>query len=142
MQGCENEVTDYEKLEELLNSYSNLDIEIREIELKVRGSSLRGIELNGMPKGNNVSSPIENELIYVERLENEKIYLQIKKESINNMLNLLDDFEKNLIELRYFKKLQYKQISYELNISELYVGKKRKKALDKILPFVKKYNLI
>ncbi|HBF6677268.1 TPA: sigma-70 family RNA polymerase sigma factor, partial [Clostridioides difficile] len=119
MQGCENEVTDYEKLEELLNSYSNLDIEIREIELKVRGSSLRGIELNGMPKGNNVSSPIENELIYVERLENEKIYLQIKKESINNMLNLLDDFEKNLIELRYFKKLQYKQISYELNISEL-----------------------
>ncbi|MDU1540596.1 MAG: sigma factor-like helix-turn-helix DNA-binding protein [Paeniclostridium sordellii] len=137
-------MTDYNKVEELLEEYANLDIEIKGLEYQIKIEGVRGISYNDMPGSPLPSnkSPIENELNKIRKLKDDKLYLEIKKEAIDNMLRILDESEHKLIILKYIKKLSNQQIASQMHMHENSISNKKKNILIKLYPYAMKHKLI
>lgn len=138
-------MSDYEKVEELLREYAELDIDIKGIEYQIKVEGVRGISYNDMPGAplpSNKSS-IEQELNRIEKLKKDKIDLEIKKEGIDNILNLLSDFENKLIRYIYIDKLKYKEIENKLSMSKTGILYNKDKLINnKLIKYFNKYDLI
>lgn len=136
-------MTNIEKIDELLKKYNELDIDIKGIELQMKIEGVKGVCYDDMPKASNSKhSSVECELNRIEKLKNEKLHLEIKKEGIDNMLRILSDDELKLIKLRYFKGLEYRDIAFQLNMNDNYLVNKRTRILNKLIPFALKHKLI
>ncbi|WP_027702295.1 hypothetical protein [Metaclostridioides mangenotii] len=135
-------MTEYDKIEELLNGYRYIETEIRGKELQIKNLDISGISIDGMPKGSRVTSSIETNVLTKERLLQDIKLLEIKKESVENMLDLLTEEETDFVRLKYFKSLSYRIIQSRLGLSEKYLPKKRVFILDKLIPFATENNLI
>lgn len=137
-------MTDYDKVEQLLENYANLDIDIKGLECMIKIEGLKGISYNDMPGAplpSNKSS-VEIEVDNINRLKNDKIALEIKKEAIENILRILDNTEHTLIKLKYINKLTNQQIAQRLYMHENSVSNKKKSILIKLVPYAIKNRLI
>ena len=136
-------MNNYEKVEKLLEDYAELNIKGLEYQIKVEG--VKGISYNDMPGSplpSNKSS-IEQELIKIDELKKDKIRLEIKKEGIDNVLNLLSKFEKDLIKYIYIDKLKYKEIENKLSMSKTAIIYNKNKLInDKLIRYFCSFNLI
>ena len=137
-------MNNYEKVEKLLEDYAELDINIKGIELDIKEEGLKGIsysDMPGVPLPSN-KSVVESGLNNIEKLKREKIALEIKKEKIENILMILDDRERTLINLKYIKKLSNQQIGEQLYMHETSISNKKKTILIKLEPYAIKRKLI
>ncbi|NWK11334.1 hypothetical protein [Clostridium cadaveris] len=112
----------FDKTEELLYEYRDIDIELREIELQIEEIELyKGCgAINYEEKTGQtfkINNPVEKEFLDKEKklkkLEFEKKRLSIVKERVENALNLLSKDYKKIVELRYLTrpKCSWKKIS-------------------------------
>jgi DNA-directed RNA polymerase specialized sigma subunit len=138
-------MNNYEKVEKLLEDYAELDINIKGLEYQIKVEGVKGISYNDMPGSplpSNKSS-IEQELIKIDELKKDKIRLEIKKEGIDNVLNLLSKFEKDLIKYIYIDKLKYKEIENKLSMSKTAIIYNKNKLInDKLIRYFCSFNLI
>ena len=71
-------------------------------------------------------------------LESRKRAKEIEVEKVDNILSLLNDDEYRLIELRYFRKLGFKEIAERMAEDEKNLIKKRTKVIEsKLVPILK-----
>lgn len=138
----------YKIVEGMLYNYKKIEVEIKNLELDIEElqndySGVTGIsyEERSAPT-NKFNSSVENEVIsrekkirYSKALKRSK---EIQIERIDNMLSILPDDEYNLIKLRYFKGLQFKEIAEMLCKSDIYLITLRKKIInEKLIPLIK-----
>lgn len=85
---------------------------------------------------NKFNSVVENEVLTRENkvlnLEKRKRIKEIQIEKVDNAIDTLSDNERRIIELRYFYRLQFKQISERLNLNETYCMQLKSKTLYKL----------
>ena len=136
-------MTNFEKLEEILYKYKEYEVELKGIELDIKEIGSVAMIYDDMPTAHNISSPVESNYDKLERFKIDKLCIEIKKEKIDNMLRLLNDYELKLIKMRYFDKLESREIARRLNIHETTLYKKRRAIFDnKLIPFAERFKLI
>lgn len=136
-------LTNFEKLENVLYEYSNYEVEIQAIELDMKEIGQIGITYSDIPRIGNLGSPVESSYNKLEDLKIDKLCLELKKERIDNMLRLLNDSELKIIKLRYFEKLESREIARRLNVHETTLYKKRCAIFDKkLIPFAERFKII
>ena len=136
-------LTNFEKLENVLYEYSNYEVEIQAIELDMKEIGQIGITYSDMPRIGDLGSPVESSYNKLEDLKIDKLCLELKKERIDNMLRLLNDSELKIIKLRYFEKLESREIARRLNVHETTLYKKRCAIFDKkLIPFAERFKII
>ncbi|MBK1810548.1 sigma-70 family RNA polymerase sigma factor [Clostridium sp. YIM B02505] len=136
----------FKKIEAMLYNYKQTEVEIKNIDLDIEEvrNEYRGV--GAMVYGertsstNKISSSVENEIEYKENrvsyLTSLKRSKEIEIERLNNVLSILSEDEYKLIELRYFKKLQYKQIADIICMNDIYIIDKKKKIINKLIPLM------
>lgn len=134
----------YKKVDQLLKNYSEINMSIKDIEIRMKISGIKENYLTDMPgdPNRNITSGVETELYKIERLKNEKLYLEIKKECIENILNILDEVEYKMIKDRYINKLTNTVIANKMYMSDASVSLKFKRILTKLVPYALRFNLI
>lgn len=136
-------LTNFEKLENVLYEYSNYEVEIQAIELDMKEIGQIGITYSDLPRIGDLGSPVESSYNKLEDLKIDKLCLELKKERIDNMLRLLNDLELKIIKLRYFEKLESREIARRLNVHETTLYKKRCAIFDKkLIPFAERFKII
>lgn len=137
-------MSDYEKVIELLKKYRELTIDIKALELDIKEQGLRGVSYNDMPGSPLPSntSPVEISLNKIERLRIDKGSLEIKKEKIENIFKVLNNTEVAIIKYRHIDKLMFKEISYKVNMNADYLVTKHKEIIEKLIPYALRHNLI
>ena len=95
---------------------------------------------------NKFNSAVENDVIYrekniqpeIDKLMREKENRIIEKELIDNALDLLEEEEKKLVELRYFSKptRSWDSIALELNQSKDNCIKIRRKVIERLADYI------
>ncbi|WP_195238650.1 hypothetical protein [Romboutsia sp. 1001285H_161024_C4] len=137
-------MTDFEKVEKLLEEYRNINIDIKGIELDIKEQGLKGAsysDMPGAPLPSNISV-VEMSQLKIEKLKSEKIALEIKKEKIDNMLHALNNIELKIIKYRYIDKLIFKEIGYKVNMNSDYLVTKNKSIIEKLVPYAIRFKLI
>lgn len=87
-------------------------------------------------RGNSISNIVETNVIKKLEIEDEKLnLLRIEKNKVENIelyLSVLTATERLVIEERYFKGKNWRDIALDLSYSESAVKKKRRNAINKI----------
>ncbi len=102
--------------------------------------NIKSTVLTGMPSTNNVSDPVADSVtkiidIYCKEyahIENELDKLFKEKHEIDDLIILLDGMEKQIIELKYFKKYKWWMVAQTMNYSETQCRRICLSALEKI----------
>jgi|SRR5699024_1613026 len=142
----------YKRLEGILYNYPILLAEITKLKAEIdyienEYQGITGIDpgQEKMSETYNISSTVENEVIAKEkRLGNKRNKLakkQLEQIKIENILNLLKEEDKRIIEMWYFKNYRNNQIARELYISESTCSIKRKDAMRLLLLLLKENEL-
>ena len=142
----------FKKTEYHLYQYKDIDKlnQINDIRIKkLRNEiSLGGGDMFGEKSSptNKFNSAIENDVIYrekniqpeIDKLMREKENRIIEKELIDNALDLLEEEEKKLVELRYFSKptRSWDSIALELNQSKDNCIKIRRKVIERLADYI------
>ena len=142
----------FKKTEYHLYQYKDIDKlnQINDIRIKkLRNEiSLGGGDMFGEKSSptNKFNSAVENDVIYrekniqpeIDKLMREKENRIIEKELIDNALDLLEEEEKKLVELRYFSKptRSWDSIALELNQSKDNCIKIRRKVIEKLADYI------
>ncbi|MCR1822410.1 hypothetical protein NSA58_06390, partial [Terrisporobacter sp. DSM 29186] len=92
-------MTDIEKVEELLNEYKILKLEIEAIDINIKCIGQKGMNYTGMPSSKNITDGVHNNYSELEKLKNDKFDKEIKIEQIDNMLKRLTEEEYKIIKL-------------------------------------------
>ena len=136
-------ITDFDKVELLLEKYGKLDIDIKAKEYEIQSEGLKAVNYDQLTQTtNNNSSPVESQLHTIEKLKNEKLDLEIKKEAIENLFLVLNDLEREFIMYNYVEQLTYKEISNKIGLCAEYLPNKKTNIINKLIPYAKKYRLI
>ena len=143
----------YRSVEGMLYNYRNLKAQIKNIELDIEEKlnnydTLSAVQYDkdAISKTNKFNSEVENKVMQLDKnnVNDEIKFLQAKKRSkeiqverIDNILTVLQEEERKLIELRYFKSMQFKDIADILLKSDLYLQQLRRKIIiEKIIPLI------
>ena len=142
----------FKKTEYHLYQYKDIDKlnQINDIRIKkLRNEiSLGGGDMFGEKSSptNKFNSAVENDVIYrekniqpeIDKLMREKENRIIEKELIDNALDLLEEEEKKLVELRYFSKptRSWDSIALELNQSKDNCIKIRRKVIGRLADYI------
>ena len=142
----------FKKTEYYLYQYKDIDKlnQINDIRIKkLRNEiSLGGGDMFGEKSSptNKFNSAVENDVIYrekniqpeIDKLMREKENRIIEKELIDNALDLLEEEEKKLVELRYFSKptRSWDSIALELNQSKDNCIKIRRKVIERLADYI------
>ena len=134
----------YDLLEELLEEYKEIDLEINALNYRIQTENIRGVMYNDMPKSPNLNtnSSIEGSLLTIENLKEEIKKLETKKLSIENLLNVLSDRDKMIIKMYYIEDLTLRDIAFKLNLNDKYVSSKKNKIMHKLVPYATRFGLI
>lgn len=139
----------YRKIEGMLYNYPNLKAEIKNIDLEVEELENDYVSCGAIgyeektQSTNKFSSAVENKLTTKEArilyLKKERRRLEIQVERIDNILSVLTESEKLIIELRYFKRFEFKDIGQVVDRDDTYLMSKRKKIIEsKLIPLIKR----
>ena len=142
----------FKKTEYHLYQYKDIDKlnQINDIRIKkLRNEiSLGGGDMFGEKSytTNKFNSAVENDVVYrekniqpeIDKLMREKENRIIEKELIDNALDLLEEEEKKLVELRYFSKptRSWDSIALELNQSKDNCIKIRRKVIERLADYI------
>lgn len=142
----------FKKTEYHLYQYKDIDKlnQINDIRIKkLRNEiSLGGGDMFGEKSSptNKFNSAVENDVIYrekniqpeIDKLMREKENRIIEKELIDNALDLLEEEERKLVELRYFSKptRSWDSIALELNQSKDNCIKIRRKVIERLADYI------
>ncbi len=144
-----NNINYYKIVEGMLYNYKstqaeikNIDLEIEELENDYVSCGSIGYE-EKTAATNKFNSAVENVLTNKEGripyLKREKRRKEIQVEKVNNMLSVLTEKERIIIELRYFKRLQFEDIADIVERNDIYLISLRKKIIeDKLVPLIKR----
>lgn len=96
--------------------------------------------LTGLPGGNNISDPVAEAAEKIidkycseyARYENELDRLFKEKHQVEDMLSILDNTERRIIELKFFKKYRWWMVADTMNYSEKQCRRISNIALNKI----------
>lgn len=135
MKKIEKVLYDYKNKVHLINDFN---IQIQLIAKDV--GNIKAISYEEKTQSTNkFSSCVENEIInkdkLIEKLEKEKELIQLEVDRIDNMLEILSDEDKKIIELRYFKKLKFNKIADILDRNEIALISKNTSILNKLSQF-------
>lgn len=142
----------YKKTDGVLFNYrtikaeiNNLAIEIEEIKSEIDGVKSIGYE-EKTGSTNAFNSSVENEILKKEKLMNklarEKSNKQRLINKIDNALTILEDEEREIIELRCFNKMGWNKIGVITNRDGDYCGRIKRKAINRLTEVIwisKKY---
>ena len=73
-------MTDIEKVEELLNEYKILKLEIEAIDINIKCIGQKGMNYTCMPSSKNITDGVHNNYSELEKLKNDKFDKEIKIE--------------------------------------------------------------
>lgn len=135
------------KVEEMLYSYPKAKAEIENIKLDLEEmQDIIGIKgTTNDPKGSTptyaFNSSVENEVInrdekLPERIEGLNRVLRSKErfiQKIDNALESLDENEKTLVQLKYFKKYTIERVAELMNVSTSTIIRNRKDAMAELM---------
>ncbi|WP_242866920.1 RNA polymerase subunit sigma [Clostridium coskatii] len=113
----------------------NIDLELQELDNEGAGCKAIGYEEKSAPT-NKFNSAVENEALKPEQLRVRRHKLKVQLEKIDNALETLSDDEMNLVDLRYFKKLQFKVIAQIIDRNEVYCVCLKSKIIKKLIPLI------
>ncbi|AQS10582.1 hypothetical protein CLOBY_27270 [Clostridium saccharobutylicum] len=145
------EENNFKKTEYHLYSYKDIDKlnQLADIKIKqlLNDVSIKAISYDEKSSPTNAfNSSVENEVIKrdehikdkIEQLKKDKENRTIEKELINTTLDLLEDDERKLVELRYFSKptRSWTSIAQDLNQSVDNCIKVRRKVIEKISTYI------
>ncbi|AGX43968.1 hypothetical protein [Clostridium saccharobutylicum] len=145
------EKNNFKKTEYHLYSYKDIDKlnQLADIKIKqlLNDVSVKAISYEEKSSPTNAfNSSVENEVIKrdehikdkIEQLKKDKENRTIEKELINTTLDLLEDDERKLVELRYFSKptRSWTSIAQDLNQSVDNCIKVRRKVIEKISTYI------
>lgn len=141
-----NEKNDYRKIEGMLYNYTSIKIRIEnktidldELENDYRGIGTIGYEERSSPT-NAFSSTVENEIIKrdekILRLRKEIKLMQNQIQRIDNAMQELKDYERALIEMKYFKKMNHEKIADELGFEPESIAKIKARIINKLIPLI------
>ena len=126
-----------------LNQINDIRIKKLRNEISLGGGDMFGEKSSPTNKFN---SAVENDVIYrekniqpeIDKLMREKENRIIEKELIDNALDLLEEEEKKLVELRYFSKptRSWDSIALELNQSKDNCIKIRRKVIERLADYI------
>lgn len=113
----------------------NIELELQELENEGQGCGAITYEEKSTPT-NKFNSSVENEVLRPDQLTSKRHKLKVQIEKIDNALETLSDDEMKLIELRYFKKLQFKVIAELIDRNEVYCVCLKSKIIKKLIPLI------
>ena len=126
-----------------LNQINDIRIKKLRNEISLGGGDMFGEKSSQTTKFN---SAVENDVVYrekniqpeIDKLMREKENRIIEKELIDNALDLLEEEEKKLVELRYFSKptRSWDSIALELNQSKDNCIKIRRKVIERLADYI------
>lgn len=125
----------------LINEIKNVELEIEELRNDYRGCGAISYDEKSSPTYK-FSSSVENEvesknkkIAYLEKLKRGK---EIQIEKINNALEVLDQQQRKIIELRYLnpKKIGWLKISEIIGISDVTCRTLKTKSINAMIPIV------
>lgn len=133
-----------DKLEELLNEYKEIDIEIRDLNYRINSENIKSVIYSDMPKSpnSNTSSSVESSLVKIEEFKKQINDLETKKNRIENLLDILNDRDKIILRMYYIDDFTLRDIAFKLDLSDKYVSSKKNKIVDKLVPYATRYGLI
>ncbi len=136
-------MTDIEKVEELLNEYKILKLEIEAIDINIKCVGQKGMNYTGMPSSKNTTDGVHNNYSELEKLKNDKFDKEIKIEQIDNMLKRLTEEEYKIIKLIYFDELEIYKVAHNVNMHPNTLYNKRKRIFNnKLIEYAKRIKLI
>ena len=130
----------YKRTESVLYNYKNTLAEIKNIDLEIEhieyvGCGAMSYEEKSAPT-NQFSSSVENEVILREKKKQQLSYLKVENvllvSKINNALETLDVRSHDIISMKYFNNLNYRDISIKLDLTEEYIGNLKKEIVRKL----------
>ncbi len=130
--GVESNLYNYKSIKAEIK---NIDLELQELENEGESCGSINYEEKSAPT-NKFNSTIENQIIRPDQLKSKKHKLEVQLEKINNALEILSDDEMELIELRYFNKLQFKVIAERIDRNEMYCVYLKSKIIKKLIPLI------
>ena len=133
-----------DKLEELLNQYKEIDIEIRDLNYRINSENIKSVIYSDMPKSpnSNTSSSVESSLVKIEEFKKQINDLETKKNRIENLLDILNDRDRIILRMYYIDDFTLRDIAFKLDLSDKYVSSKKNKIVDKLVPYARRYGLI
>lgn len=133
-----------DKLEELLNEYKEIDIEIRDLNYRINSENIKSVIYSDMPKSpnSNTSSSVESSLVKIEEFKKQINDLETKKNRIENLLDILNDRDRIILRMYYIDDFTLRDIAFKLDLSDKYVSSKKNKIVDKLVPYATRYGLI
>lgn len=142
----------FKEIEHHLYEYKNIDSFVKLIDIKIKKLTndidlpIGDVFAEKSSKTNKFSSVVESEVIRrdevvqkeINKLKQLKVYKIIQKKIIDTSLELLEEEERNLVELRYFSKptKTWTSIASELNQSVDNCIKVRKKVINKLSNYI------
>lgn len=137
---------DYRKVEGLLYNYTSIKIKIenRLIDLDELENDYRGITAQSYDEHtqstNAFHSNVENEIIKrdekIIKLRNEIKLMQNDILRVDNAMKKLKDYEKALIEMKYFKELNHEKIADELGFEVESIPVIKSRIINKLIPLI------
>lgn len=118
-------------MKEELENYNQYKADLKKIEYELYKESKKEISIGGSnfeingdrrPKGyisNNIEKQIINKSVKVSQLEDKKRELEYKIGIIDSALMTLKSTDRQAIEMRFFKKMEYNEISTKLGITKI-----------------------
>lgn len=130
--GVESNLYNYKSIKAEIK---NIDLELQELANEYTGCGAINYEEKPAPT-NKFNSVVENEALRPDKLKSRKHKLEVQLEKIDNALETLSDDEMNLVDLRYFKKLQFKVIAQIIDRNEVYCVCLKSKIIKKLIPLI------
>lgn len=127
---------------EILNEYRMLEFDIEALRLRIKECDLRGVIYDDMPKGNDISSSVENTLLLIEKLEKEIEYLEIRKAKIDNWLNVLAERDRNIIKMRFIERLPISEITKKMDLTDRQLRYLRARSIKVLEAYAEKYKIM
>lgn len=118
-------------MKEELENYNQYKADLKKIEYELYKENKKEISIGGSnfeingdrrPEGyisNNIEKQIINKSVKISQLEDRKRELEYKIGIIDSALMTLKSTDRQAIEMRFFKKMEYNEISTKLGITKI-----------------------
>lgn len=141
-----NDKNDYRKIEGMLYNYTSIKIRIEnkmidldELENDYRGTGAIGYEEKTGPT-NKFSSSVEDEILIrdekIIKLRHDIKLMQNQIQRLDNAMKELKDYERSLIEMKYFNKMNHEKIADELGFEVESIAKIKARIINKLIPLI------
>jgi RNA polymerase sigma-B factor len=96
------------------------------------------VDYNSITSSMDAGSFADEEIDFHETLGEDDVNFSVFENTslVSRILDELDDFEREFVDMRFFKEMTQAQMAEKLNVSQMYVSRLEKKVINKIRRFV------